>query len=830
MGFPVEDEYWTEIRDFLQKFAQNLSSILAPNEFIEFFPGTYPYNITYVLRPEQFEFVVFHKGMLADVEPPFALEVLQQFTPVFANPVFVVYAKHSLIDLPLFAQEHLAVLWRYQETWEDQLRSRHRSPTFASVITTYNRPQSLARSLPQILALGAPVVILDDGSSTEHHRENQRLADQHQVPLIFMPTNRGLCNAINNGIGYWLADPDIDWISYFQDDIDINPQLFDQLAQVQDAEKRPLLTGYHATEHPTYATETCAGITLLHKRTSAGLHLHGHRTYWAAVLPIPTPYLGAPKPDRGKPGQGADEDWWITAWSPHAITKRGGMVVCVPGLVTTFQTSASGSTWGNPGKPQLPQGESPAGQEPARVFPSPSNPSLAMTPNLQEPPSTLPSDRPTSLAGALKGVNVVLDGVNLQLLKGTGIKTYTISLSRALKLLGADVDVLFSRKVYKRNRLLDEVTFFDEPGGRGGKLLEALSLAKTMTRSLLGNYQAWKRESVDGVVVTRGKFVDDFLQYTNSYNLPWCYENANRAFTLLKWTTTVTVPGKVDLWHATYPLPVQIKGARKVTTIHDIIPLRLPYATLDNKNDFYYRIKNTLKKSAVTITVSEHTRQDVLKYFDVDPDKLVVTYQPVTLKPLDVDDQTVTEYLKRYRLKYQQYFLFVGAIEPKKNLARLLEAYAALKTSMPLVLVGKKAWAWADELGRMGYLLDQDSRYPVKLLEYVSLESLRYLYRGANCLVFPSLYEGFGLPPVEAMTMGCPVITSTTSCLPEVCGSGALYVDPYNIKDIQEKMEKMSGDRSLREHYIEQGKHIAERFSMDNYLQRLYAAYQQALS
>ncbi|HEY9660481.1 MAG TPA: glycosyltransferase, partial [Allocoleopsis sp.] len=105
----------------------------------------------------------------------------------------------------------------------------------------------------------------------------------------------------------------------------------------------------------------------------------------------------------------------------------------------------------------------------------------------------------------------------------------------------------------------------------------------------------------------------------------------------------------------------------------------------------------------------------------------------------------------------------------------------------------------------------------------------RYLYRGAYCLVFPSLYEGFGLPPVEAMHFKCPVITSNVSCLPEICGEAALYVDPYEVKDIKQKVELLLGDRTLREQLVQAGQRVAENFSVENYIKRLYGAYRKAL-
>jgi glycosyltransferase involved in cell wall biosynthesis len=788
MAFPIDDEYWVQARTFLEQHARSLDAILAPNEFLEFFPGNYHYSISYRLPAQHFDYVVFHKAMLADIEPSLVIEVLQRFYPVFGNEVFVIYAKTPIPDLPPPDNVHIQPLlneFNLEEQVAEQLLPG--KPRSAAVITTYNRPQCLERSLPQILALGIPVVIIDDGSLPALHQANQRLADKYRVPLLYFPENRGLPNAVNTGVGYWLADPDIEWISYFQDDVDVQPETLTVLAQVQDPKERPLLTGRDASEHPTFQTETIAGYKVLFKRSMPGVHLHAHRDYWASVLPIPTPYLGAPKPDQGKPGQGADEDWWITAWSPNSIVKRGGYVVCVPGLVSTFDLAGNQSTWHN-------------------VI-TPSGPS-------------------ESDGLSLEGVKVLVDGYNLQLTKGTGIKTYGLSLIQALDVLGANVDVLLSRNGYKTNEILDEVIFFDNQSGNQS----IFNLLKWIIKTSSPFYRARRRKTPAGFVVKRGKYTDDFLRYTTSFNLPQCYDFANVLYNKLKITTQVRVPEKIDIWHATYPLPMRVQGAKKITTVHDLIPLRLPYATLDDKERFYFKVRDALKDSAVVITVSENSKKDLLTYFDADPDRIIVTYQPIALDSLDASDEEVSFFLKQYGLTHQNYLLFVGAIEPKKNVGRLLDAYATLDTDMPLVIVGKKGWLWDEELGKTSYLFDdKESKKKVKLLEYVSKDSLRFLYKGAYCLVFPSLYEGFGLPPLEAMNFGCPVITSNVSCLPEICGDAALYVDPYSVRDIKQKLEEVLGSPELRHQLVKAGYQNAQSFDMDHYVSRLHQAYTKAL-
>ena len=831
MSFPTEDKFWMQARSFLEKYAESLDAILAPNEFLDFFAGTYHYNVSYLLPAEQFQFVVFHKGMATEIEAPVAFKVLEQFYPVFANEVFVIYSKALIAGVQSPDKVHITGLVRQFDEAFEALEQSPRAIAYAAVITTYNRPQSLARSLPQVLALGIPVVVVDDASTPKNYRENQQITRQHSVPLIRVPENRGLPNAMNMGLEYWLADPDIDWISYFQDDVDIHPDTLKVLAQIQDPRDRPLLAGRDALEHPNFGTGEIAGYKVLYKRSMPGQHLHAHRDYWRGVMPIPTPYLGAPKPDLGKPGQGADEDWWITCWSPRSIVKQGGYVVCVPGLVRSFRTSAADSTWGNLSELAVESrtidlAQPIAVREPVAEM---SQSAEAQEIEAQEIEQVKFEKQAIAVPPdlSLAGVNVLIDGYNLQLTKGTGIKTYGLSLVQALTLLGAHIDVLLSRGGYKSNEILNEVFFFDNPIENRSLPFLLKGLAKTASPL----YRARRRKGDRNFVVTRGQYNEDFLKYAASFNLPQCYDIANILYKKLGIKTQISIPEKIDLWHATYPLPMQIRGAKKITTIHDLIPLRLPYATLDDKENFYFKIRDALKESSAIITVSESSKQDLLTYFDeADPDKIIVTYQPIALEPLIASRREVSEFLERYGIENQKYFLFVGAIEPKKNVGRLIDAYAGLDTDLPLVIVGKKGWLWEDELSKVGYAAgSKNPGKQVRLLEYIPASSLRYLYSGAFCLVFPSLYEGFGLPPLEAMSFGCPVITSNVSCLPEICGDAALYVDPYEVGDIRDKMEGLLGNPALRSQLSTLGKQVAKFFSMENYLRRIHAAYQQAL-
>jgi glycosyltransferase involved in cell wall biosynthesis len=300
---------------------------------------------------------------------------------------------------------------------------------------------------------------------------------------------------------------------------------------------------------------------------------------------------------------------------------------------------------------------------------------------------------------------------------------------------------------------------------------------------------------------------------------------ANNLYKLLKINTMINIPKKIDIWHATYPIPIEIKNVKKITTIHDLVPLKLPYTTLDDKRYFFNVVDSAIKKSDLILTVSESARQDILHCFDVDPEKVFLTYQPVIDKSALLRESSGNTVLNRYSLEPQKYILFVGAIEPKKNVGRLVEAYKGLDTEMKLVIVGKRAWLWKEQMNSIEYMFGENFSKKVKILDYLPREDLGYLYKEAFCFVFPSLYEGFGLPPLEAMSFDCPVIVSKVSSLPEVCGNAAIYIDPYDSDDIRKGIEKLINNPQIRSQLIELGKERVKMFSMENYAEKLYKAY-----
>lgn len=425
----------------------------------------------------------------------------------------------------------------------------------------------------------------------------------------------------------------------------------------------------------------------------------------------------------------------------------------------------------------------------------------------------------------LQGLNILVDGYNLEMPTGTGIKTYTINLIQALQSLGANVSVLFSKPI-SGNTILDEVLFFEVP-----EKLSKLDLLKTTAKYLLQSSKKPQVLNLTDKVIAPDKSLQQIISSTQILNLKNCYDAAKIPYYLFGYTTTIKPPTKIDIWHKTYPIiPINVQGSQgEIVTIHDLVPLKLPYTTLDNKKIFYKAVKSVIKQSKVIITVSENSKRDILEFYDVNPNKIHVTYQSTHQTPLDCSPESLSKFLKRYQLKPQKYILFVGAIEPKKNIGRLIDAYSRLDTDLQLVIVGKKAWMWKKEIGNIEKIFGSGWSERIKILDFINNESLKYLYTGAFSFVFPSIYEGFGLPPLEAMALGCPVVTSNNSCLQEVCGEAALYVNPYDTDDIRKAIEKLINQPELRNKLIDLGKERAKLFSLENYANKLYQAYTKVL-
>jgi len=275
--------------------------------------------------------------------------------------------------------------------------------------------------------------------------------------------------------------------------------------------------------------------------------------------------------------------------------------------------------------------------------------------------------------------------------------------------------------------------------------------------------------------------------------------------------------GNVDVLHTTtYCCPLRHPG-KMVTTIYDVSFLHYPeHHTEANRIHCLRGSLDGAVRAERIIAISEHTKRDVIQYLNVPADRIVVTHLAAR-KEFHPRPQAEVEAYVRERLGLNEpYLLSVGTLEPRKNVRRLIHAYCLLpgdiRNNFQLVIGGGKGWLSSD-IYQIVVKMGAESR--IRFLGYVPEPDLPWLYCGATCFVYPSLYEGFGLPPLEAMASGIPVITSNTSSLPEVVGDTGLLIDPQSEDSLGSALTKLLSDADLRRGMSERGLERANQFSWE---------------
>ena len=286
----------------------------------------------------------------------------------------------------------------------------------------------------------------------------------------------------------------------------------------------------------------------------------------------------------------------------------------------------------------------------------------------------------------------------------------------------------------------------------------------------------------------------------------------------------------VTLFHAPhYVLPPLIR-CRSVVTIHDCIHLMFPQY-LPNRFAFRYArtsIGLAARRATRIMTVSESSKRDILRFVDTEPDKIDVIYNAYDERfAIEPREEDVVRVRERYQLT-DEFVLYAGNVKPHKNLERLIEAFDIVRKRglhhLRLILIG-------DEISKYAALRravhhHQLHKY-VRFLGYLPEETLAVMYRLAGVFVFPSLYEGFGLPPLEAMASGTPVVTSNVSSLPEVAGDAAVLVDPYDPEAIADGIYRVLTDEQLRRDLRRRGVARAKQFSWEVSVRRVHDIYAQ---
>jgi glycosyltransferase involved in cell wall biosynthesis len=393
------------------------------------------------------------------------------------------------------------------------------------------------------------------------------------------------------------------------------------------------------------------------------------------------------------------------------------------------------------------------------------------------------------LSRARQAPRVACDGRMLGREGGTGVSTFASTLGPAAAEAGFAPELILDRRDACGPRPeAHSVARFAAASRRGARLLEGAPA------SLLP------------------------APYRAGWLSPDLFREAHAHFALYGRFLSVRCPRPPALVHWTYPIPLILEGAPNIYTVHDLIPLVTPRLSEVSERRHRRILDQMMRHASHVIATSERSRQDFIDHFRCDETFVSNTWQSVAVNS-SAEAASLPPGLSR-----RGYFLFCGSIEPRKNLRRLIEAHGASGGSLPLVIVGPEGWR-ASEALPPGPLPPGVIR-----LDWVERGTLLALVSQARALLFPSLAEGFGLPVIEAMTLGTPVMTSDHGALAEVGGAAALLVDPHDVAAMADAIRRLEAEEGLCASLAAAGRARARLFSMSAYAKRLGEVYRQVLA
>lgn len=316
-----------------------------------------------------------------------------------------------------------------------------------------------------------------------------------------------------------------------------------------------------------------------------------------------------------------------------------------------------------------------------------------------------------------------------------------------------------------------------------------------------------------------GRRMDD-LPLPPAPNFRWCPTRLSSEWLARIWYRgRLPIPvehwtGAIALLHAPdFTLPPVRRGTRTLLTVHDLSFVRAPEGATPALRAYLNRVvPRSVARADHVLADSESTRQDLIDLYRTPPEKVSVLYSGVEERFTPIKDEARLRTVRtRYSLGEGPFILSVGTVQPRKNYARLIEAFRRLNLpDLRLVIAGGKGWL-DDPLYAQVEALGLQER--VRFIGFVADEDLPALYSAASVFAYPSLYEGFGLPPLEAMACGVPVVASNAASLPEVVGEAGLLVDPYDVDALAEALARALCDEALRHALIAKGHEQARRFS-----------------
>lgn len=287
----------------------------------------------------------------------------------------------------------------------------------------------------------------------------------------------------------------------------------------------------------------------------------------------------------------------------------------------------------------------------------------------------------------------------------------------------------------------------------------------------------------------------------------------------------------IDLLHVPISYFVPAVSVPTIITVHDLRILHFPDSYRPLRRAFLRRmIPWSARRAAQIIAVSQFTKDELVTRLGVDPDKVTVIHSGIESHRFSAQfsEKEKEQVRQTYRLP-EQFILTVGHLEPRKNYERLIEAFALLRrrgAQYSLVIVGRENWLYQGIYDRVRRLGLSDA---VHFTRFVEQADLILIYQMASLFVSPSIFEGFGFTPLEAMAAGIPVAVSNATSHPEVCGSAAEYFDPFNVKDMAEKMLRLIEDPRLAQSLVEEGRRNILRFSWERCCRETFQVYEECL-
>jgi glycosyltransferase involved in cell wall biosynthesis len=286
---------------------------------------------------------------------------------------------------------------------------------------------------------------------------------------------------------------------------------------------------------------------------------------------------------------------------------------------------------------------------------------------------------------------------------------------------------------------------------------------------------------------------------------------------------------KIKVLHSpNYITPLFKLGFRVIVTVHDLTFILFPEKyTIVKRLLFSKMVPLFIRIADSVIAVSENTKTDILKLIGIKEEKVFVTYESFPEYYNNrINGEDAKKILKQYGIN-RGYILYVGMIEPRKNILNLLKAFETLDDylDIDLVIVGGKGWYYKEIESYIHNIQRSNKKNKIFFTGYIDEPELKYFFKLAFIFVYPSLYEGFGLPPLQAMACGTPVITSNISSLPEVVGDAAITIDPENLDDLVENLKLLNSDRQFRNDLIKKGFERSKLFNLEKVAKKTISVY-----